>query len=110
MPTYIDGIIDPPTLYYCDGDGNYIPFTEIQKAVFELERKEDPNIASPSFTQMGELCFSLTMTPASSRRWKRSFHAFSNKIRRTIRTQKRHKEKQRRIKLKHEARICSDVR
>ena len=100
MPTFIDGIMDPPKLYYSDGDGNYVPFTGIQEAVFELEIEHDPNIVVPSFTQTGELCFSLTMTPASSKRWKKTFHAFSNKIRRTIRTLKRQEEKQRRNRLK----------
>lgn len=110
MPTFIDGIMDPPTLYYSDGDGNYVPFTRIQEANFRLEIQNDPNIVAPSFTQTGELYFSLTMTPASSKQWKKTFHAFSNKIRRTIRTSKRQKEKERRRKLKYETRICSDVR
>ena len=100
MLTFIDGIMDPPKLYYSDGDGNYVPLTEIQEAVFKLEIEHDPNIVVPSFTQTGELCFSLTMTPASSKRWKKTFHAFSNKIRRTIRTLKRQEEKQRRNRLK----------
>lgn len=100
MPPYIDGIIEPPSLFYSDGNGNYISFTEIQEAVFNLEMKHDPNFVVPSFTQTGELCFTLTMTPASSRRWRRQFHAFSNRIRRTIRTEKRKKEKQRRNRLK----------
>ena len=65
MPTYIDGIMDPPKLYYSDGDGNYVPFTGIQEAVFELEIEHDPNIVVPSLSQAGELCVSLTMTPAS---------------------------------------------
>lgn len=100
MPPYIDGIMDPPKLYYSDGDGNYVTFTGIQEAKFKLEIQNDPNIVVPSFTQTGELCFSLTMTPASSKRWKKSFHAFSNKIRRTVRTRKRQKEKERRNRLK----------
>ena len=100
MPPFIDGIIEPPKLYYSDGDGNYVPFTGIQEAVFELEMQHDPNIVAPSFTQTGELCFTLKMTPASSRRWRKQFHAFSNKIQRTIRTAKRQKEKQRRNRLK----------
>lgn len=110
MPPYIDGIMEPPKLYYSDGDGNYVPFTGIQEAKFKLEIQNDPNIVVPSFTQTGELCFSLTMTPASSKRWKKSFHAFGNRIMRTIRTCKRQKEKGRRRRLKHEARIHSDVR
>ena len=110
MPTYIDGVIESPELYYSDGDGNYVSFTKIQKTVLELEMKNDLNIVAPSFTQAGELCFSLKMTPASSRRWRKTFHAFSNKIRRTIRTCKRQKEKERRRRLKHEARVRSDVR
>lgn len=100
MPPRTDVTIDPPKLYYSDGDGNYVPLTGIHEAVFELEIEHDPNIVVPSFTQDGELCFSLTMTPASSKRWRRSFHAFSNKIRRTIRTSKRQKEKERRNCLK----------
>jgi len=99
MPTYIDGIMDPPILYYSDGDGNYVPFMGIQEAKFKLEIQNDPNIVVPSFTRARELCFSLTMTPASSKRWKKS-----------IRTCKRQKEKERRRRLKHEARIHSDVR
>lgn len=110
MPPYIDGAIESPEVYYSDGDGNYVSFTKIQKTVLELEMQNDPNIVDPSFTQTGELCFSLKMTPASSRRWRKTFHAFSNKIRRTIRTCKRQKEKERRRKLKHEAGICRDVR
>lgn len=110
MPTYIDGIMDPPKLYYSDGDGNYVPLTGIQEAKFKLEIQNNTSIVAPSFTQTGELCFSLKMTPASSKQWRRSFLAFSNKIRRTIRTCKRKKEKERRRRLKYEARICSDVR
>ena len=103
MPTYIDGIMEPPKLYYSDGDGNYVPLMGIQEAKFKLEIQNDPNIVVPSFTQTGELCFSLTMTPASSKRWKKSFHAFSNHIKRTVRTMKRQKEKQRRNRLKGKA-------
>ena len=112
MPPHTDVTIDLPKLYYSDGDGNYVPFTGIQEAVFELEIEHDPNIdiVVPSFSQTGELRVSLTMTPASSKRWRKSFHAFSNKIRRTIRTCKRQKEKERRRRLKHEARICSNIR
>ena len=100
MPPRTDVTIDPPKLYYSDGDGNYVPFTGIQEAKFKLEIQNDPNIVVPDFTQTGELCFSLTMTPASSKRWKKSFHAFGNRIRRTIRTCKRQKEKERRNRLK----------
>lgn len=100
MPPFIDGKIEPRQLFYCDGDGNYVPFTGIQDAVFELEMKKDPNVVAPSFTQTGELCFTLQMTPASSKRWRKTFHTFSNHIRRTIRTVKRRKEKQRRARLK----------
>lgn len=100
MPPFIDGIVEPPTLFYSDGDGNYVPFTGIQEAVFNLEMKHDPNIVVPSFTQTGELCFTLTMTPASSRKWRKQFHSFSNRIQRIIRTEKRKKEKQRRNRLK----------
>jgi len=100
MPPHTDVTIDPPKLYYSDGDGNYVPLIGIQEAVFELEIEHDQNIIIPSLSQTGELCFSLTMTPASSKRWKRSFHAFSNHIKRTVRTTKRQKEKQRRDRLK----------
>lgn len=93
-------IIDPPKLYYSDGDGNYVPLTGIQEAKFKLEIQNDPNIVVPNFTQTGELCFSLTMTQLSSKRWKKLFHAFNNNIKRTIRTMKRQKEKQRRDRLK----------
>ena len=100
MPPHTDVTIDLPKLYYSDGDGNYVPLTGIQEAVFELEIEHDPNIVVPSLSQTGELCVSLTMTPASSKRWRKSFHAFSNKIRRTVRTSKRKKEKERRNRLK----------
>lgn len=100
MPPHTDVTIDPPRLYYSDGDGNYVPFMGIQEAKFKLEIQNDPNIVAQSFTQTGELCFSLTMTPASSKRWEKSFHAFSNHIKRTVRTMKRQKEKQRRDRLK----------
>ena len=110
MPPHTDVTIDLPKLYYSDGDGNYVPFTGIQEAKFKLETQNDPNIVVPGFTQAKELFFSLTMTPASSKRWRRSFHAFSNKIRRTIRTRKRQKEKERRRRLKYEASIRRDVR
>lgn len=110
MPPYIDGIMEPQILYYSDGDGNYVPFMGIQEATFTLEIQNDPNIVVPSFTPAEELCFSLTMTPASSKRWKKSFRAFGNRIMRTIRTCKRQKEKERRRKLKHEACIYSDIR
>lgn len=99
-PKLIDGIMEPPTLYYSDGDGNYVPFTGIQEATFYLEIQNDPDIVKPSFTETGELCFTLNMTPASSKRWRKTFHAFSNHIRRTIRKMKRQKEKQRRDRLK----------
>lgn len=99
-PKLIDGITEPQTLYYRDADGNYVKFIDIQQAVFELEMKDDPGIVSPLWTEAGELCFSLTMTPASSKRWKKTFHAFTNHTRRTIRTMKRQKEKQRRNRLK----------
>ena len=99
-PKLIDGITEPPTLYYRDADGNYVKFTDIQQAVFELEMKDDPGIVSPLWTETGELCFSLQMTPMSSRMWRRIFHAFTNHTRRTIRTMKRQKEKQRRNRLK----------
>jgi len=100
MPPFIDGIMEPTKLYYSDGDGNYVKLSDVQDAVLELEMKNDPDIVMPSFTETGELCFTLNMTPASSRRWRRTFHAFSNHIRRTIRTMKRQKEKQRRDRLK----------
>lgn len=100
MPPHTDVTIDPPKLYYSDGDGNYVPFTGIQEAKFKLEIQNDPNIVEPGFTQTEDICFSLTMTPASSKWWRRSFHAFSNKIRRTVRTSKRKKEKERRNRLK----------
>ena len=100
MPPHTDVTIDSSKLYYSDGDGNYVPFTGIQEAVFELEIKHDPNTVVPSLSQTGELCVSLTMTPASSKRWKKAFHAFSNSIKRTVRTMKRQKEKQRRDRLK----------
>ena len=100
MPPHTDVTIGPPKLYYSDGDGNYVPLTGIHEAKFKLEIQNDPNIVVPSFTQTGELCFSLTMTPSSSKRWKKSFHAFSNNIKRTVRTMKRQKEKQRRNRLK----------
>ena len=100
MQMFIDGIMEPPTLYYSDGDGNYVPLTEIQEVDFKLEIQNDPNIVAPSFTQTGDLCFSLKMTPASSRQCRKTFNALSNKIRRTIRTCKRQKEKERRNRLK----------
>ena len=100
MPPFVDGIMEPPTLYYSDGDGNYVKFTDIQQAVFNLEMKDESGIVVPAWTETGELCFSLKMTPRSSRRWRRIFHAFTNHTRRTIRTIKRQKEKQRRNRLK----------
>ena len=100
MPPFIDGIVEPSQLFYCDGDGNYVPLTGIQQAVFQLEMEHNPNVVAPSFTETGELCFSVKMTPESSRKWRKQVHAFSNHIRRTIRTIKRRKEKQRRDRLK----------
>ena len=100
MPTYIDGIMEPPMLYYSDGDGNYVPFMCIQEAKIKLEIQNGPNIVVPSFTQTEELCFSMTMTPASSKRCQKILHAFSNRIKRKARTMKRQKEKQRRDRLK----------
>ena len=100
MPPYIDGKTEPPQLFYSDGDGNYVPFTGIQEAVLRLEQKYDPDVIVPAFTETGELCWNLTLTAKSTRRWRKTFHTFKNRLMRERRTAKRQKEKQRRLMLK----------
>lgn len=101
-PKLIDGIYDPPQLFYCDGDGNYIPLNKIQQINFRLEMTQDPSFIEPNFTPLGELTFTAKFTPHSSRRIKKMFRSVQNKIRRLERSARRHEEKQRRNRLKGE--------
>lgn len=100
MPPHTDVTIELPKLYYSDNDGNYVPFPGIQEIT--LPKIDNPMYADAVciWNPADKLSFSMTLTHRSSRIWRRQFHAFSNKIRRTIRTQKRKKERQRRDRLK----------
>ena len=106
MPPYIEGKTDPPRLFYCDGDGNYVPFTKIEDITFRKELEDNPDSITPSWTETGELCFTATFTPRTSRRFWRMVHAWNNHMCRERRTAKRQKEKERKRKLKGGDRMC----
>ena len=100
MPPFIDGKTEPPSLFYSDGDGNYVPFTMREIEIIQDESVYCPESIVPSFTETGELTFTMKLTKKSHRDMIKLFMSVQNKIRRAIRTAKRMKEKRRRAILK----------
>lgn len=99
MPPRTDVTIDPPKLYYSDGDGNYVPFTGIQQTVIIEEAKYNSETFEPIWTEAGELTF--TLTEKSNRHIRKMFNRIMNSIHRNKRRAKRRKEKARRTRLKY---------
>ena len=100
MPPFIDGKTEPPSLFYSDGDGNYVPFTMREIETINDEIVYCPESIVPSFTETGELTFTMKLTPKTSRSFKKLMRPIQNKFMRAIRTAKRMKEKRRRAILK----------
>jgi len=93
MPTYeFSG-----TFFYRTDDGEYIPVTLEPVQISEEDFKYDP----ASFSDIAEECsISIRMVSSELRKTMKIFHSWSNRIRRTIRRQKRLREKERRHNLK----------
>ena len=107
MPPFIDGKTEPSSLFYCDGDGNYVPFINVKPVNIIIdESRYCPESIAPSFTRTGELTFTMKLTPKSTKEFKKSFRSIDNRIRRAIRTAHRMKEKARRSRLKGGGSLC----
>lgn len=97
MPPSFDGISSDFQFYWCDGDGNYAPLKEIKDIAFDVKEQSHKYIA---FEDIFEASFSISMTPESSKRFKKFLKQTTNMLNRKRRTAKRRKEKARRNKLK----------
>lgn len=85
------------TYFYRTDDGKYIPVTLEPIQLSEEDFKYGP----VSFSDITEECsISIRMVSSEFRKTVKIIHSWSNRIRRTIRRQKRLKEKERRHNLK----------
>lgn len=110
MPTYIDGDSSTLNSYIVDSSGNLVPYTMVILPAIHTEITEDVLYKDISFDT--DMSFSIALqTPIKKGQW----HILcgitrTGAARRYVRSVKRQKEKERRRRLKYEARICSDVR
>ena len=85
------------TYFYKDENGEYKPVTLEPVQISEEDFKYDPAV----FSDIAEECsISIRMVSSEFRKTVKIIHSWSNRIRRTIRRQKRLKEKERRRNLK----------
>lgn len=106
--------LDENTLYIRSDDGSYVPFVGITEI---KEIRQNPVEIQPSMTY-SKLTFNsdMSFTITLERPIRKGLldiicgRAYTKAAQRYVRLEKRQKEKQRRLELKHEARIHGDAR